>query len=432
MRSKIGYILLLVIAVVYQSCDTTLNIEEPEDFIKYIGGNGDQTGVDLVTDASGNIFLLGNTTSTADGQQLYVVMTSPKGIVLWEKIIGDDGEEEAKDIDISLDGTLVVLANHTDASSGERDFVIYNLDPDDGSTIAKATSGLPGRRDYGSTITPIDDGYIVASYADKGAYKVGLVLAYNSQLQVDTLDWHTTLEQKDPSPGGLGYDVIPIRTIKYNDQYYYTFCYSNTILDEVDGIPDYNYVIYVTTRNGITRFLRVQQSADDPNANERLTSVQAIPGGQGYILSGYISSGVTGRQNMRIARVVPDLYAAVPSQKDVWIREQRTITDGLSPISDVRGSLFASPSSGFLILGIEDLDGNADLFLTKVDNDLLDVWSSPGSSAKLGGINNDLPGAVMETGNGRILICGTMGLGDLGGQTKMVLMNLSPNGLFGE
>ncbi|MEJ0033768.1 MAG: hypothetical protein WDO15_27050 [Bacteroidota bacterium] len=48
-----------------------------------------------------------------------------------------------------------------------------------------------------------------------------------------------------------------------------------------------------------------------------------------------------------------------------------------------------------------------------------------------GGVGDDSSGAVVEIADGRILVVGTMVLGDVKGQRKIVLMNLDSEGQFG-
>ncbi|MEJ0033770.1 MAG: SBBP repeat-containing protein [Bacteroidota bacterium] len=78
MRKGLPIILLVLIAMVYQSCDSTLNIDKPKDYYKYIGEDGNQTAVDMVVDGDGNVYILGTTTlNTATlGLQLYLVKTN--------------------------------------------------------------------------------------------------------------------------------------------------------------------------------------------------------------------------------------------------------------------------------------------------------------------------------------------------------------------
>ena len=110
----IVFIFLVAVSLLY-SCDTASNVEDPTKnyFIKYYGGDGDQEGVDIVVASDGFIYLLGNSTSliTTTGKQLFLVKTDAEGKLIWEKTFGGKYDEEAKDLELTADNRLVVLAN---------------------------------------------------------------------------------------------------------------------------------------------------------------------------------------------------------------------------------------------------------------------------------------------------------------------------------
>ncbi len=99
---------------------TKLNVDNPNDFYKYIGEDGGQWGIDLVTDLDGNIYILGKTESLLDGKQIYVVKTDPRGNVLWKNTLGDRGDEEPKDIEMIAGGDLVLVSDWTNPSGQKR------------------------------------------------------------------------------------------------------------------------------------------------------------------------------------------------------------------------------------------------------------------------------------------------------------------------
>src|SRR4051812_30491756 len=100
MRSTLLIILIVIVPMVYQSCENTLDVHKPQDFYKYIGDDGNQAAADLVTDPEGNVYILGSTTTPDLGIQLYVVMTNTRGEVQWTKTYGDSEDETPKDIEI--------------------------------------------------------------------------------------------------------------------------------------------------------------------------------------------------------------------------------------------------------------------------------------------------------------------------------------------
>lgn len=428
------HIILTAIAMTLSSCDSKVNIEEPGQFYKYIGSDGDQWAVDMVADQNDNIYILGGSTSTSNGSQLYVVKTSAKGIVLWERKIGDPGDENPKDIELLANGNVIVVADRTDLS-GEKDFVIYTLNASDGSTVGTPRiDGNAGLDDYVNSITQISDGFIVSSYSDahsaSGDFKQAFVYRYDDQLaRTPPFLWTVNFSQEIVSGG---YDFVPVKVVQISNDLFYTFCYTNTTLNG-DATPDYNFFIYVSGQlNDLKNTLSIPGL--DPNSSERLTSIRAVPpqSGSGFIMAGYTANPTSGLQDLYAVRVVQDLQFVKPSEiNSILQRPPQIVTSELSPIAMSNACVYPSKSQGFLLLGDQNVDGNNNIFLTKVDNTLQGSWVEKPFVA-FGGAGNDTSGAVVETSDGRILLCGTMVLGDVVGQRKVVLMNLSPNGLFGE
>lgn len=436
----------MAIAIVYQSCDSTLNFEKPQTFFKYIGNDHDQSGIDLTTDADGNIYVLGSSASASDGRQVYVVRTDVNGVLQWEMTIGDPGDEIPKDIELMRNGNLVIVADRVDATTGEQDFVIYILSKEDGSLLASRVDGSPNYKDFVSTITETIDfetqtasGFITAAYRDSLGFKVGSVDRYdNSLAKFPEFLWHSPMDQLITLAVGdnvpKGYDVVPVKVIQFADDRFYTFGYTNSVVDGRDLIADHNFFCTVgnALNDNLTLFL---PAGPDPNSNERLTEVKPVPPqyGSGFVLTGYTSDPGGSQQNLYVVRLMQDLTGAKLSDPSSYLQgDPKTVTSGLSSVSSTSASVYPSTKSGFLILGEENTEGNSNIFLTKVNNSFEVAWSEPHTTQVFGGIGNDSAGAVIETNDGYILICGTMILGEVNGQSKIVLMKLNPEGMFSE
>jgi hypothetical protein len=134
-----------------------------------------------------------------------------------------------------------------------------------------------------------------------------------------------------------------------------------------------------------------------------------------------------------MVHIMEDITALVPSIPSSYIQgTPKVVTSELSAVSDTPASMYPSRSSGFLILAEENTVGDGNIYLKKVDNDFNDAWSDPHTFHVFGGVGDDRAGAVTETADGKILVCGTMILGEVNGQSKILLMKLSPEGMFNE
>ena len=421
MRRRLPIILMIVISMVYHSCDSTLNIDKPKGLYKYIGDDGNQTAVDMVMDPDGNAYILGSTTSNGVlGMQLYVVMTSPNGEVQWQQSYGDAGDETPKDIEMLADGTLAVLADRPDGQ-----FVIYRLSKDDGSE--KMAHKINGTRfpDHVSSITQINDGFVVVGYSDSLSIKNGLVYRYDVNMDTVPTSWVYKITQ---SIGSVGYDVLPIKMYQKDANHFFLFGYTNSPIG--DNIPDFNYFVLASgfDNSFINGFQLVP--GPDPTSDERLTSAMQVPSqsGGGFILTGYTSASNGSRQDIFVARIVDDPSSATNN----FIQgTPRVITSNLADLSGSVAFTYPSATAGFYVLASQGTAGDNNLYLTKLDNSLLNAWGNDNPGRTLGGVGDDAGAAVAETGDGRILVVGTMVLGDLKGQRKIVLMNLDSDGMFG-
>ncbi|HET7705548.1 MAG TPA: IPT/TIG domain-containing protein, partial [Thermoanaerobaculia bacterium] len=100
----------------------------------YLGGDGEDDGINLAVDASGNAYVVGRTRSgdfptTASAYQrslslawttinwdLFVTKLSPAGALVYSTYLGGEGGEEPKDIALGLDGSVYV-AGYLDSGS---------------------------------------------------------------------------------------------------------------------------------------------------------------------------------------------------------------------------------------------------------------------------------------------------------------------------
>ena len=208
MRSSRSTILtiafLLMVAVVYQSCDTTLNIEKPATFLKYLGGDGNQTGVDMVTDADGNIYVLGSSIVPEQANakhRVYVVRTNSGGNTDWQQTYGDVLTEDLEPVDIELlnDGSVAILANRKDAGNA-LDFVIYILNKEDGTmmTVAPIVAGEPGVDDHALSLTQIYDGFLVSTYRvvarPAGSFKTAYIYRFTNDFLPTPKSWGSEIK----------------------------------------------------------------------------------------------------------------------------------------------------------------------------------------------------------------------------------------------
>jgi hypothetical protein len=411
---------LLLLAVA--ACDTEKNLEPRNYFLKYYGVQGSQEAVDMVVASDGSIFLLGN----SGANTLYLVKTDPEGNSLWESLLLQNGEARAKDIELASDGSLLVLAS-IQTGPGDKDVLILRVNATDGASLGAPTVyGYAGFVEEPYTITEISDGYIVSGSTNRvlanpllGDQSDGVMFRFNADLSVYTAPW-----EERYGPGTV--DVV-VKTVEVNPGEFVMFGYTNQT-DPQDNVNDFNFWVFGVANTGVSGSLNY--SLGEPGTDEVLHSVSVVPiqSGSGYLLTGTTESNAPGffeayaltlRGGIRTSSTIENII-----QKEGTVVTSRLSTD---PAVRVLGT--PSAKGGFLMLSAFENASNDDIFLTKVDNFLLSTWTETGYN--FGGIGNDVPASVADLTDGSILVFGTMVLGDVNGQKKMVLMKVNQVGRFG-
>lgn len=422
-------IFLLFFLMFLSSCDTEKNIEPVNHFLKYFGREGSQMAADMEVGPDGFIYMLGN---SADS--LYLVKADQKGNSIWETSFGaaiPGAALVAKDLEISSNGTLLLLASTTEAS-GSLDFVVLTVDGADGRETFRLVDGYPGYDETPYSITEISDGYLVTGsttrvMAPPSANDVldGFIFRYNQSFGDYGISWSNDYVQY--GPGTI--DVV-VKAYEARPGFLYMFGYSNQT-DILDQTSDFNFFVFSVNNDGVANSFKF--TPGQQGTNEILTSVSLISttAASGFLLTGITEAG--GVAELFALRIVGNIET-VEKEVDL-IQYQKTITNfgfasstSVSNVQNLRAVGCASPF-GFLVLSTENQNGNENLYLTRLDN-TLSLLDRDAPGREYGGVGNDSAAAVKFLPDGTVLILGTMVQGEVNGQKKMVLMKLNNEGKF--
>lgn len=425
----------LIFLTLLQGCDSTSSIKNPATsyFVRFYGQDGDQTGRDFAVLPDGSLVLFGTSRPTlpTKGTQWYVVRTDANGQVLWEREFGGKNNEEARDIELTTSGNLV-LAGNTYDNNGFRDIMVITV-TQDGAKVDSATivvrdiSGVPtvNKDEDVSSITEISDGFLIAgtsTYVNPGntgavpsitdshdALKVrvytNLTVYPNSWLQVYGKYSDDGSARIVPAPaGGFGN--------------FYAFGYSNTV--PLGVTPNYNFWYVILGVNGDP--INDVTFSGAPSADEKMTSVAPTP-------SGYFTTGL-----LQSSTATSDVFITEASLPDAIngfvLSKQKTLSINLGTSLSGHTSVYRSVvSGGYFVLAEEDgFDNNQNWVLTRVNNDGSLGWTQP---IIFGGAGFDECGAVAELADGKIILIGTMRTGRPdAGEFKMTLIKVSREGKF--
>jgi hypothetical protein len=418
-------VMFCCVLAIASSCDTANNIEDPREshFIKYYGGDGNQFGVDIELLSDGNVLLLGNS-QFSGGKSIYLVKVDPKGEIIWEKTF-EGGNEVAVDIEPTSDGNFVILAA-LEVSADNDDIKIYVVSPD-GNEIRSASYGSSGNKmETPKSITPLrDGGFIVTGVTVADAtvdpdvnpdlYSNIFHYRCDASLSFSNTNWYEYYGAVDMIDGG-------VKTFQDPLDDFYVFGYSNQILkQEQQGKIT---MLYYKIGNGGTTDSDVAILGTDEEdvvmdiRTDYVHNVQPELGG-GFLVLGtrfepdgtYAMHAVRLRENLKF-----------DPTRDKQFDESVPIAVATSVESSAAATSLVAPQ-GFLLLGEELRSvGTKNLSLTKIDQLGQLVWTvSLGSEEE-----NDEAAAVVETSDGKILVLGTIQLGD--NQNKMALFKLNSTG----
>jgi hypothetical protein len=436
-NKSIPFFLVPLALLLLCQCDTARNTESPAKryFLKYIGNEGDQTGVDFEVNPDGTFILLGTTKKKETGTtQLYVVKADAQGNVIWEKFFGGPLDEQARDVEITSDGRIVILGNSVTAP-GNRDILLMTLSPD-GIKIDSVLQGFKNavtKKDTdedATSVTQTNDGFIVAGSSDNLVHpsdtlvnffkRDGLIWRVNDNLTKYSASW------TDPPAFGQGSESVTTKIFQLPNNDFYAFGYAKWSQSNGSSQTDFDFWYFSLgnaggiPNNGVGSF-------GSRNTDEKLRSVAFIPLslGGGYFLGGVVTDK-GGNDDVYFTRLRSQLAFDTSDPNFA----PASLGYNLGQLKNELVSATLSRTSGYFLLSNEVSRGNSNLFLMKIGTDgKKGPWSSP---VIYGGEGDDFIGAVRELADGKIAVFGTMSIGQPNGETKMVLIKVNKDGQFAD
>ncbi len=412
---------IILIFALLLSCDSASNLELPQDnyFFKYFGNDGTQTGVDLEVDSEGNIYLLGSTDSASS---IMLIKTDSKGDLIWQKYFGTNNADKARDLLLTTDNKLAVLANSAPSfatTSVSSDIYIAILNTN-GDILQTKIVGQASSNEVGYSISQTNDGFIVAGSTTaveaKGSTLVdtdltdGLQIRFYSNLAID---YPTTWRQK---VGSEFSDVIVNLTQNENGEFS-LFGYSNKKLPFSTSTRN-NYNYWVRTINSFGEPTRVETYVTDNSTDFVLNS--AIKTDEGFLLVG--QSAVNSGSKLYVSRLSKNL-----SFTKNFPHVDLGIPISLEKYDRAPNSSIASFNSEIYLFSNHSFNDQSYWYFDKLSSDGV---SSLKERVLFGGEFEDEIGAIKVLKDGRIVMIGTMAIGSRGSEQKMTLVKVNSSGKF--
>ena len=358
-------------------------------------------------------------------------------MILKQGSFGLAGDDFVKDIELTPDGNIIIAAENQ-KNVNDKDVYLITLSQDlsllnSKQVGLKKMDGQESDEEVNS-VTIIQNGYIVS----------GSTTAVSTTKQNDIRDalhlrFNNTLSLVDDKSGlwkhtsGLdnSEDVL-IKMFEVNPFTYYGFGYTNT---QRGTVLDYKYWAFSLGASG----LPTNNGSDlldvigDPIQDEKLSNVIESPlqSGEGFVLSG-VKRNSAGESHSFIVKLQKSIFAS----GDVLEKSPTNLGD-FSNVANAnermvnQTRMLPLAGGGFLLLTNSNSVSydNLNISLTKLDNNFSVTTQIP---IFFGGAGDDFNGAIKELSDGKIVIVGTMTLGGVSGQTKMVFMKLNSNGRLQE
>jgi len=414
-------------------------VPEENYFVKYYGEEGEQTGVDFVVNPDGTIVMVGNTERPGVLSQIYVVKVDANGHELWNRKFGlPDKKDWVKDVELHPDGRIVIVGE-TEMEVGNKDVYIRTISQD-GVPLDSARHGLK----KGSIET--DEEVNSVSIINGGAgFSAGFIVTGSTTnvVTADARDLHDALflrfdgglvriKESGPDPISIwgppsyGYnsDDIAYKSVEVDASTIYVFGYSNRITGSYNG--DYNFWYFALSGNATPKLN--ENYIGKASENEQLTSVEIANSNLGirYILSGTAAS--SGTVQSYVVGLSSQLSFDTP---DIRLENNSTVL-AATPNDLLKVKVIGSINGSFLSISSDSRIGNQgfNIALTRLNGNAI-RQSEP---LIFGGEGDDFAGSVAELPNGRILLMGTMTIGQssTAGQKKMVLLKLNSEGKLAE
>jgi hypothetical protein len=434
---------VILILLVVAACDTERNFPLPEEnyFVKFYGEEGEQEGIDFVLNPDGTIVLVGNSWRREDrsDQQIYIVKVDANGLVLWSKKIGLPNKRDfAKDVELHPDGRIVI-AGETEMGIENRDVYLKTLSQDgnelDSVRISLETTipplGILTDEEIVS-VSIISNGFIVAGASTLltgGA--IGTMDTRDAMhLRFDnSLNWISGGGTWKDTNGGVDSEDIATKVIEIiPNNLYYVFGSTNSPTFQGDIVNNYDFDFWIFQMGSAGVPNGVTLTFGDKIEDEKLSSLEVSPIelGQGYLLSG-TSTRASGFSQSYVVKVTRSNSLSTTGK----LVDVKPTDIGNDASGKVR--IIGRLQNSYLLISNDYTlpNSGSNISLQQLSNEF-----SKGSNSPLifNGGGDDFAGSVTELPDGRILIMGTMtvGQGNTQGQRKMVLMKLNPEGKLSE
>lgn len=160
----------------------------------WLGGDDrNQLASDLLIDENGDIVIVGASQET--NSDIYLAKLNQEGDLMWERSMGEEGEDQAVDIEMLPNGQIAVLAQSQslDSASQDQDLLFFLID-EQGNVLQSQRYGESGREEEAVSIMQHGDGTLfLFGYAIQDDLPYPYLLAL-SDIAPSAPDWEAIID----------------------------------------------------------------------------------------------------------------------------------------------------------------------------------------------------------------------------------------------
>ena len=417
----IAFLLIIVV-----SCDTKNTVEPRfiDVFVKYHGGDGDQSVAQFAQTVDGGFIMVGTSVSNGAGSEILVIKTDALGNEEWQFTFGRGINDTGKAIALAADGSGYYVVGNSVNSLGFTDVLVLKLN-NSGIEDIRSVVGTP---EFNEEVNDI----IVLNANDK----------HGAEIMLAGSSTNTDVFYK---PG------IKPPTLDISDNYDFYFPKLDANLMDVNFNKADTLWKGYWGEGGSERAVSVVQNSKnefvffgETNRPERTDQVDIVKDKNNYLikffdeseLPGNIGGGATyGTQDDQFASkmVLTDNgeyltvgTTIIGNNSEIFINRIKETMDAYVVRSVVEEanitgkSIVQTNDGGYLILGSIDRNANSDIYLVKTNWRGAVVWEQV-----FGGNNEDTPGDLLQLADGSIVFTCTITLEN---QKKIGLFKTNENG----
>jgi uncharacterized delta-60 repeat protein len=166
--------------------------EEEPYWLATLGGGSSDLGNGIAVDSSGNVYVIGSTASQgAGGNDSLLAKYDNSGVIQWQRSLGGAGTDIGNGIAVDASGNIYIVGNTASQGAGGEDVLIAKYDTSGTIQWQRSLGGASTERGQGIAVDASGNVYVTGTTNSQGAGGFDLLIAkYNTS---GVIQWQRSL-----------------------------------------------------------------------------------------------------------------------------------------------------------------------------------------------------------------------------------------------